>query len=160
MLEQKLEDLSAPAQRLTAFLHPFVAFGIMPVFALANSGVLLRDLGLPALVAPVTLGAALGLLLGKPIGIFALTALAVKLRWAPMPNRARWSELFGVSVIAGIGFTVALFIAALAYAGSAALLDQAKLGILLGSLLAGGVGFALLRGSPPRRDADLNDRPV
>jgi len=144
--------VQAPLHKFEHLLHPYVAFFIMPLFALANSGVSLRS-GLSALDAPVTLGAAVGLFAGKQLGIFALTVLAVKLRLAPMPGNASLAKLFGVSIVAGIGFTVALFIAALAYADSPALLDQAKTGILIGSLAAGLLGFVVLRGasSPPGR---------
>jgi NhaA family Na+:H+ antiporter len=144
-IEEKLEDLQAPLQRFVHLLHPFVAFLIMPIFALANSGVSLRGAGISTLAAPVALGTAVGLFVGKQLGIFGLTMLAVKLRLAPMPGSASRMQLFGVSVIAGIGFTVALFIAALAYHDAGELLDQAKIGILLGSVVAGIVGFALLR---------------
>jgi Na+:H+ antiporter, NhaA family len=149
-IEEKLEDLQAPAQRFIHALHPIVAFAIMPIFALANAGVSLQGTGLAAVASPIALGAAAGLFIGKALGIVGLTLLAVRLRLAPMPGGATRAQLFGVSVIAGIGFTVALFIAALAFENTPALLDQAKLGILLGSAAAGLVGFALLRLSPRR----------
>ena len=149
-IEEELEDLQAPVQRFVHLLHPFVAFLIMPVFALANSGVSIRGAGISSLAAPVALGTAAGLFVGKQFGIFGLTVLAVKLGLAPMPGGASRMQLFGVSVIAGIGFTVALFIAGLAFQGTVELLDQAKAGILLGSLAAGLAGYVLLRftGSP------------
>jgi NhaA family Na+:H+ antiporter len=145
MIEEKLEDLGSPVQRFTHALHPLVAFFVMPVFALANSGVSISDVGLSSLAAPVALGTAAGLLLGKPLGIFGLTVLAVRLGVAPMPGQSSLANLFGTAVIAGIGFTVALFIAALAFHDAASLLNQAKLGILLGSFLAGLLGFLILR---------------
>ncbi len=148
MIEEKLEELEAPLQRFVHLLHPFVAFVVMPVFALANAGVAIGGLGISSLAAPVALGAAVGLFAGKQLGIFGLTVLAVKLRLAPMPGGASLAKLFGVAVIAGIGFTVALFIAALAFVASPDLLDQAKLGILLGSVAAGIVGFVFLRLTP------------
>src|SRR5262249_21686514 len=132
-IEEKLEDLQAPLHRFVHLLHPFVAFLIMPAFALANSGVFLGKSSISTLAAPVTLGAAIGLLIGKPVGILGLTMLAVKLRLAPMPGDTSWMKFFGVTVIAGIGFTVALFIAALAYEDALDLLDQGKIGVLLGS---------------------------
>lgn len=144
-IEEKLEDLQAPVQRFVHLLHPFMAFFIMPIFALANSGVSMAGAGISSLVAPVALGTAAALFVGKQVGIFGLTMLAVKLRLAPMPGNASRMQLFGVSVIAGVGFTVALFIAALAYPDAVEFLDQAKMGILLGSLAAGLVGFLLLR---------------
>ena len=144
-IEEGLEDLQAPVARFVHLLHPFVGFCIMPLFALANSGVSLAGFGMATLAAPVALGTALGLFAGKQIGIFSLTLLAVVLRIAPMPGNASRLQLFGVSVVAGIGFTVALFIATLAYPMSPELLDHAKIGILLGSAAAGVVGFVVLR---------------
>jgi Na+:H+ antiporter, NhaA family len=143
-IEEKLEDLQAPVQRFIHALHPFVAFLIMPAFALANSGVAVGG-GISSLLAPVALGTAFGLFAGKQLGIFGFTLLAVKLGLAPMPGGASSAKLWGVSVIAGVGFTVALFIAGLAYRDAPDLADQAKIGILLGSLASGGLGFALLR---------------
>jgi Na+:H+ antiporter, NhaA family len=145
MIEEKLEELGSPVQRFMHSLHPLVAFLIMPVFALANSGVSIRSAGVSSLAAPVALGAATGLFVGKQLGIFGLTILAVKLHLAPMPGNASLAKLYGVSVIAGVGFTVALFIAALAYHDAPDLLDQAKMGILLGSFAAGLFGFLILR---------------
>jgi NhaA family Na+:H+ antiporter len=154
-VEQKLEDMQAPLQRFEHALHPFVAFLIMPLFALANSGVSLRGSGLSVLATPVALGTAVGLFVGKQLGIFAFTMAAVKLRLAPIPGDSSLKKLFGVSVVAGIGFTVALFIAGLAYHDAADLLDEAKIGILTGSLVAGVTGFLLLRsGGPAERGND------
>ncbi len=144
-IDERLEDLEAPAQRMVHALHPVVAFGIMPLFALANSGVSLGHDVLRLLGANVTLGTALGLFVGKQIGIFLTTLAGVKLRLAPMPGRASPVTLYGVSILAGIGFTVALFIAGLAFQDSPEALAEAKLGILLGSLAAGFVGFTILR---------------
>jgi Na+:H+ antiporter, NhaA family len=142
-IEEKLEELEAPLTRFVHMLHPYVAFGIMPLFALANSGVAVAGLS-GGEGAPVVLGVALGLLLGKPIGILLATWIAVRLGLAERPGGATWIRVAGVSVVAGIGFTVALFIAALAYPNSPALLDQAKLGILSGSAAAGIAGMLLL----------------
>jgi NhaA family Na+:H+ antiporter len=96
----------------------------------------------------VALGTTLGLFAGKQLGIFGFTALAIRLRLVPIPGNASWLKLYGVSVMAGIGFTVALFIAALAFDGGPEMLEEAKLGILVGSLLAGAVGFLVLRLQP------------
>jgi NhaA family Na+:H+ antiporter len=101
-----------------------------------------------ALLGPVALGAFSGLFFGKVVGIFLFTLAAVKLRLSPVPGGASLVKLFGVAIVAGIGFTVALFIATLAFPGDPALLDQAKLGILVGSLAAGLVGAAVLRSTP------------
>jgi NhaA family Na+:H+ antiporter len=145
MIEEKLEDLEAPLQRFIHLLHPYVAYLIMPVFALANSGVSLRGTGLAMLGTPVALGVALGLFFGKQLGIFAAAMLTVRLGLSPMPGNSPAAKLYGVSIIAGIGFTVALFIATLAFRDEPTLLAEAKAGILAGSLAAGVAGAALLR---------------
>jgi NhaA family Na+:H+ antiporter len=148
-IEEKLEDLEAPLQRFIHLLHPWVAFLVMPLFALANSGVYLRDMTAADVSGSVALGTAVGLALGKPIGIVIATVLAVKLGVSDRPGGAGWPAIVGVGVLAGIGFTVALFIAALAFTKDPALLAQAKVGIILGSLVAGLAGMALLRATRP-----------
>ena len=129
-------------------LHRPVALGIVPLFALANSGVSLAGAGAADLLAPVALGVGLGLFAGKQLGIFLFTIAAVRVRIAPMPGGASLRQLHGVAVVGGIGFTVALFIAELAFAAEPALLREAKIGILAGSLLSGIVGALLLRTCP------------
>jgi NhaA family Na+:H+ antiporter len=148
MIEEKIEDLEAPLDRFVHLLHPHVAFVVMPLFALANAGVTVGGAGTAELVGRVALGAGVGLFLGKMVGVFCFTWLAVRLGWAPMPAGASAAKLLGVSIVAGIGFTVALFIAALAYADRPELLAQAKVGILAGSLLAGVVGTGVLLLTP------------
>jgi NhaA family Na+:H+ antiporter len=145
MIEERIEDVEAPLDRFVHLLHPYVAFGIMPLFALANSGIVLGTLGWADLTGRVAVGTALGLLLGKMIGIFGFTITAVTLKWAPMPGAASVPKLLGVSIVGGIGYTVALFIASLSFPGDATLLDQAKIGILAGSLAAGVVGGIVLK---------------
>ncbi len=135
--------------RIIDGLHPWVAFVIMPVFALANSGVVLRQLGASVALTPVALGVAVGLFGGKTLGVFGFTMLAIRLGLAPMPRQATVAKLIGASAIAGIGFTVALFIAALAFQDLPDALGQAKVGVLLGSLTAGIVGFVILGLTPP-----------
>lgn len=137
-----------PAERMIKLLHPLVAFAIVPLFALVNAGVSLRGLTLADLLAPVCLGAALGLFLGKQVGVFLFSWTAVRFGVAAMPLRATLPQLHGVALIAGIGFTVALFIAALAFADDPDLLRQAKLGILCGSAAAGIAGMLVLRFAP------------
>ena len=144
-VEERLEDLEPPLNRFIHLLHPWVAFGIMPLFALANSGVDLRALEPSQLTGPIAVGTAVALFVGKLAGIFSFTWLAVRLGAAPMPGGASAAKLLGVSTVAGIGFTVALFIAALAYPGDPALLDEAKVGILAGSLVSGLAGAVILR---------------
>jgi NhaA family Na+:H+ antiporter len=147
-IERALEARQAPLARFTSILHPWVAFGVMPVFALVNSGVEVVGVGVERLAGTIAVGTALALFAGKIAGVFAFTAAAVKLGLAPMPGGASWGKLLGVSAVTGIGFTVALFIAGLAFPGDAALLDEAKVGILAGSLAAGVVGALVLRATP------------
>jgi NhaA family Na+:H+ antiporter len=129
----------SPLERLEHTLHPWMSFGIIPLFALANAGVPfeLGDLG-----EPVAIAAAVGLLLGKPIGIVLASFLAVKLGWARLPDGVGWGVVIGGGFLAGIGFTMALFIAGLALEGD--VLDFAKVGILAGSILSGLIGMGLL----------------
>jgi Na+:H+ antiporter, NhaA family len=145
LIDRTLEDLEPPLTRFVHLLHPWVAFGIMPVFALANSGVDLRHMQTSQITGAIALGTAVALVAGKMVGIFTSTAIAVKAGLAPVPGNASYTKLLGVSIVGGIGFTVALFIAALAFPGRPELLDQAKVGILAGSLAAGVGGAVLLR---------------
>ena len=142
---------ATPLQQLEHQLHPIVVFGVMPLFALANAGVALpAEIG-AALMSPVALGTALGLLIGKPLGILLVCGLVVRLGWARVGEDFGWGQLVGASVLAGIGFTMSLFINELALE-TPELRQQAKLGILLASLAAGVLGFLILRraASPPR----------
>jgi NhaA family Na+:H+ antiporter len=142
-----------PRQRgpeLERDLHPLVAFAILPLFAFANAGVSLEGVGLGALLEPVPLGIAAGLLLGKTVGVFGASAIAIGLGWARLPGGAGWGAILGVSMLCGIGFTMSLFIAGLAFEGAgAAFAVQTRLGVLGGSLVAAIVGYALLRAAFP-----------
>ena len=136
----------APLDRLEHELNPWVAFLIIPVFALANAGVDLRgDTLATAFSESLTWGVAVGLFVGKPLGVLLGTMVAVRLG-AELPSGVSWSGVLGVGALAGIGFTVALFVAELAYP-SDALLTQAKVGVFVGSLASGALGYALLRRS-------------
>jgi len=142
-LEQECERAGTPLQRLEHALHPWVSFAIMPVFALANAGVRLVGGG-DALGAPlVTLGVALGLVAGKPLGIVAAAWLAIRAGVAELPAGTTWVQLAGVACLGGIGFTMALFVAALAFE-TPALLAAAKVGVLSASALAALAGGAVL----------------
>jgi len=134
----------SPAVRLEHGLSRWVAFAVVPVFAFANAGVSLEGLGLSTLAQPVTLGVAAGLFLGKQMGVFGAAWAAVRLGWAERPPGVTWRALYGVSLLCGIGFTISLFIGALAFRDPA-LQDAAKLGVLAGSLLSGLAGLAVLR---------------
>jgi len=155
-IEERLEDLEPPINRFIHVLHPYVTFGIVPLFALTNAGVPVMGMGLASVATAVPLGVILGLVLGKPLGIFGATWIALKLRVGPMPTGATWGKLFGVSIIAGIGFTVSLFIANLAFPTAPGLLGEAKLGVLLGSAASAVVGALLLflLPSPPASDPE------
>ena len=143
-LQFAARELETPLQRLEHALHPWVAFLVVPVFALANAGVALGGAGgVRALLGPVTIGVALGLILGKPVGILTFAWLSTRLGLATLPAGVDWRQIGGVSLLCGIGFTMSLFIAGLAL-GDAALLDAAKIGILAGSLVAGVAGAAML----------------
>ncbi|MBV9490333.1 MAG: Na+/H+ antiporter NhaA [Verrucomicrobia bacterium] len=138
-----------PLQRLERALHPWVSFGVMPLFALANAGLPLAPGELARqLSQPVALGVGLGLLLGKPAGILAACGLAVKVGWAEKPAGANWLQLCGAAALAGIGFTMSLFIANLAFPAHPELVHQAKAGILAGSFGSALAGLALCRLAP------------
>jgi NhaA family Na+:H+ antiporter len=146
------ERARSPLARIEHALAPYTSFVVMPVFALANAGVTLSAGALDALASPVTLGVALGLLVGKPLGVAGAAWLALRLGVASLPSGVGWRHLLGAACLAGIGFTMSLFIASLAFGGDphggivapSAQLDAAKLGILAGSLASGVLGFALL----------------
>jgi NhaA family Na+:H+ antiporter len=142
-LEGTCEAVETPLQRLEHGLHPWVTFFIMPVFALANAGVVLEGSLLQALGNSVTLGVILGLVIGKPLGITLVSWLAVRSRLAELPAGVGWYRLHAAGWLGGIGFTMALFIAALAF-GEGELLVDAKIGVLASSLLAAMVGVGLL----------------
>jgi len=137
---------------LEHILHPWVAFGVLPVFAFANAGVPVLGLSLADALHPVPMGIVTGLFLGKQIGILALCWLAVRLGIASLPEGVGWRQLHGTSLLCGIGFTMSLFIASLAFEqGGAAYSGLDRLGILLGTLLSGVLGFAALSGALRRQ---------
>jgi NhaA family Na+:H+ antiporter len=152
MVIEHVEDVLArahsPLHDIEHSLAPYVAFGIMPVFAFCNAGVALGG-DAAALIGPVSLGAALGLLLGKPIGVAGFAWLAVRTGLTRLPEGASWSGLIGVGLLAGIGFTMSLFIASLAFPDPA-MLSQAKMGVLCASVIAALVGLAFLHRALPR----------
>jgi Na+:H+ antiporter, NhaA family len=146
----------SPLHRLELGLAPWVGFLILPVFGLVNAGVSLGGLGLADLIAPLPLGIALGLFLGKQIAIFGAVRLCVALRLAVRPQGASWWQVYGVAMLCGIGFTMSLFIGTLAFPGHAQLVEEAKLGVLSGSLLSALGGYLLLRFAPrPRPNAPV-----
>jgi len=138
-------DLDSPLHKLEHALNLPVGFLVVPIFGLANAGVPVLTLPAEALVAPVTLGVALGLLIGKITGVFGFSMLAVRLGLADMPAHAGKRQLLGVALLCGIGFTMSIFITLLAFPGSQLLQAEAKLGVLAGSFLSGLLGYLLLR---------------
>ncbi|HZG46061.1 MAG TPA: Na+/H+ antiporter NhaA [Allosphingosinicella sp.] len=140
------DDRKSPLHRLEHGIQPWVAYVVIPIFGFANAGVSLAGLGFDALLQPIALGVALGLFVGKQIGVFGVTWLAIRLRLGDMPEDATARQLYGVSLLCGIGFTMSLFIGLLAFP-SEALQDQVKIGVLAGSLLSALVGAAVLIGS-------------
>lgn len=140
----KLKKLEPPLQRFEAALTPWVSFLVLPLFALANAGVYVGNFALENFLHPVLLGVAVGLMLGKSTGIFIFSYLSVKLGIAEMSDKVSWREFYGVSWLAGIGFTMALFIAHLSFDTMPHYLDLAKVGIYLGSLGSVIVGTTLI----------------
>ena len=151
------ERAEGPLHRFEHALHPWVAFGVMPAFALFNAGVPVGGGG-TALADPVVLGTFLGLLVGKPVGIVLFAAAAVAARLTRLPRGVGWAAVTGVGLLGGIGFTMALFIGTLAF-GEGPVLNQAKVGVLLASVCAAVAGFVLLRATLPRPDAQALPRP-
>ena len=125
-------------------LSPYVAFGIMPIFAFANAGVSLEGLTFSALLSPVPLGIVLGLFFGKQIGVFLFSYISVIMMFADKPNDSSWGAFYAVSILTGIGFTMSLFVGNLAFANNIEYLDGVKIGVLVGSLLSTLFGYFLL----------------
>lgn len=141
--------------QLLAALHPYVAFLILPLFILTAAGFSVRDLPADTPTAPVALGLGLALVLGKQAGVFGTAALAIGLKWARRPMGARWLDLYGVSVLCGVGFTLSLYIGELAFApGDAVAQAKVRIGVLAGSLVSAVWGLAALALSERRRPED------
>ena len=142
-IENAAEQAQTPLQRLEHALHPWVGYFVMPVFAFANAGLVIGNDFLLGFAQPVTLGVMAGLIFGKQIGIFGAGYIAVKLGWSDLPAGMTWTRLYGLACLAGIGFTMSLFIASLAF-GESEFLSLAKSGILAASLISGTVGAIIL----------------
>ncbi|MGH1474659.1 Na+/H+ antiporter NhaA [Yersinia proxima] len=152
MIPLHTKDKRSPSESLEHGLHPWVAYLILPLFAFANAGVSLQGVSLSGLTSLLPLGIASGLFIGKPLGIFTFSWLAVKLGVAKLPDAINFKQIFAVSVLCGIGFTMSIFIASLAFEGAdMALTTYSKLGILLGSTTAAIVGYSLLRLALPAK---------
>ena len=134
----------SPLLHLEEKLHPWVAFAVVPIFGFANAGVSLAGISPGDLLDPVPLGVTLGLLLGKQLGVFGLAALAIRFGLARLPEGSNWVQLYGVALLCGIGFTMSLFIGALAFPGAPHLVDEVKVGVLMGSILCAILGVVVL----------------
>ena len=152
------DDATSPLHRLEHALSPWVAFLVVPIFGFANAGVSFAGMTPSVLAEPVTLGVALGLFLGKQLGVFGAAWLAIRLRVACLPVAASWLQLYGVSLLCGIGFTMSLFIGLLAFR-DAALQDEVKVGVLVGSLVSALLGAALLSLAKRRLPATVESAP-
>lgn len=152
-LEEITERMQSPAQRLEDTLTPWTTYLILPLFALANAGVVIDLDTLSTLTTPVSLGIILGLVIGKPLGITLLTAGSVRLGLASLPGGISWRQFFSASVLAGIGFTMSLFISGAAFESEPQLLETAKLAILVASIAAAALGSSMLYLTSPSSEA-------
>jgi NhaA family Na+:H+ antiporter len=144
----RLDPSDTLAARLQEALHPWVNFLVLPAFAFANAGVSLAGVTADRLTSPIPLGIALGLFAGKAIGVFAFSALAIAFGAGARPEGSSWTQLFGVAVLAGIGFTMSLFIGMLAFPEPAYAADI-RIGVLTGSLCSALLGYLILRSARP-----------
>ncbi|TDR16870.1 Na+/H+ antiporter NhaA [Marinicella litoralis] len=145
-LKSKVNPEYSPLKDLEHNLHSAVAYIILPIFAFANAGINLSGVGLEQMMHPVPLGIALGLVVGKQVGIFSLCWLAIKLKWATLPENSNWVALYGISALCGIGFTMSLFIGSLAYEETQFnIIFDERLGIIVGSVVSALIGYFVLR---------------
>lgn len=152
-LGDKDDKRKSPLLYLEEKMHPWVAFAVVPIFGFANAGVSLTGITPGNLIDPVPLGVASGLLIGKQLGVFGVAALAIRFGVAKLPEGCSWLQLYGVALLCGIGFTMSLFIGALAFPNAPHLVDEVKVGVLLGSILSAILAvFVLLR---PKRQSEL-----
>ena len=145
----------SPAKKLRQNLHFWVAFFILPLFAFVNAGIDLREIDMLSMFDPVPFGIILGLFVGKQFGVFFFVLAAVKLKLAKLPRCTTWAQIYGVSVLTGIGFTMSLFIDSLAYPVDSTYLFTDKLAILIGSILSGIVGYIILRNAKGRKHCQI-----
>jgi len=141
---RKREKDFSPLIKLEHTISPYVAFGIMPLFAFANAGVSLEGISFSSLLLPVPLGILLGLFIGKQLGVFLFSYISIKIGLAQMPNNSNWIKLYGVGILTGIGFTMSLFVGNLAFIENTQYIDGVKLGVLSGSFLSTIVGYFLI----------------
>jgi NhaA family Na+:H+ antiporter len=157
--EESDEPEHSPLHMLEHKLHPWVSYLIVPIFGFANAGVSFAGMSPASLLAPVPLGIALGLFIGKQVGVFGFAWLAVKTGLGTMPAKANAAQLYGVALLCGIGFTMSLFIGVLAFPGNPELGDATKIGVLLGSVVSAVIGAIVLKlsGTPETQPAERRD---
>lgn len=157
-MESLNKKAMSPLQKLEHDMHPIVAYIVMPVFALANAGVIFGEDAFADATSNVAIGVAIGLLIGKMIGIFCVSGLMIKLKLAPMPSGVTYKHLFGLGLVSAIGFTMSLFINELAFTPLGEVgqtyIDQAKIGIIIASLIGGIAGFFLLKSIPGKEQIE------
>lgn len=156
-IKDKIDAVGTPAARLEHDLHLVVALVIIPIFALANAGISIDFSSIGTIIMePVSLGIIAGLIIGKVLGIFGVAWIAIKLKIAKLPEGSTMSQIFGVAFLGGIGFTMSIFVADLAFINSEELIFQAKIGILAASLFAGLFGFFWLKYVAKKEDKTNN----
>jgi NhaA family Na+:H+ antiporter len=149
-------DDHSPARHLEHILHPWVAFGVLPIFAFANAGVSFAGVSSDAVYGTVSMGIAAGLFIGKQAGVFGMTALVVGLGFAKKPEGSSWAMLYGIALICGVGFTMSLFIGSLAFEhGGFAQATALRIGVITGSVVSGFCGWLVLHLSLPKAQADI-----
>ncbi len=151
-------DGNSMLERLEHGLAPWSSYLIVPIFGFANAGVAMKGLGIGALIDPLPVAIAAGLVIGKQLGIFSTVFLADKVGFAPRPANANWPEIWGISILCGIGFTMSLFIGGLAFPNQPMLVEESKIGILLGSAISAIIGFIVLRLTTTHPEADCDDQ--
>ena len=144
-------DKSSLLLKLEHSISPYVAFGIMPIFAFANAGVSLEGINMSSIMNSVPLGILLGLFIGKQVGVFIFSYVSIKMKLAEMPNNSNWVTFYGVGILTGIGFTMSLFVGNLAFVENAQYMDGVKIGVLTGSLLSTLAGYFLILLTPDKR---------
>ena len=154
------EDEVSPSERLENWLHRPVAFVILPIFALANTGIVIESNWAADLTSPNSLGIGLGLIVGKPVGIFIASYLAVAIGVSTLPKGMKWRQVAGLGMLGGIGFTMSIFITNLAFAGRQSLIDESKLTIFLASLISAVIGLAYLYFFSPKPEMLRSEPPA
>ena len=157
-IPMKRKDGNSMLEKLEHGLAPWSAYLIVPIFGFANAGVSFAGMGVEALFDPLPYAIAAGLVVGKQLGIFTVVVIAVKSGFAEKPDNASWMEIYGIAILCGIGFTMSLFIGGLAFPGNQLLIDESKIGILMGSAISAIMGYTVLRLTTKHPEAEANDQ--